>query len=153
MSDDSNKNVKEVLEQRGSRYGTILDNAVITDKLMTNIKAKKDYANFLDNLSSLGGNEKVPEFCLFHICNKISRACYYKEYMDNYVDICGYYKLLQGYCSDRMAANPNSKIALNPPLDMFKIYENANVNVALGYYGQSPLFEVKGIDNDIAKRF
>ena len=80
--------VKEVLNQRGSRYGTFEQNAKVTEGL-------------IDVIAEAMGQDKftaltpVQREGLHMVCHKLSRiACGDPDYDDSWVDIAGYAALV-----------------------------------------------------------
>jgi len=89
-------NVEKILEERGSRYGSMEINAMTTQALMRVIKNTPSY----DNLSSSHIE------CIHMIFHKISRmVCGDPMYVDNAVDMEGYSRLLKEYIENKNAKN------------------------------------------------
>ena len=79
------KETKEVLQERGSRYGKFEDNARITQDM---------YAAYQSG-TSFSDCSKQHDEAVHMICHKISRmVCGDPFYEDNLVDIIGYTQLL-----------------------------------------------------------
>lgn len=86
------KNIEKTLNERGSNYGSIIDNASVTQSLMEVIKEKG--VNY-DKLS------EVHIECIHMIFHKISRMVSGNvNYVDNVHDIAGYATLLEDYLID-----------------------------------------------------
>lgn len=83
------QNIDKTLEERGLRYGTISDNATVTQQLMNVISnSGKNYNNLTH----------VHMECLHMIFHKIGRMVSGDvNYIDNVHDIVGYAKLLEDY--------------------------------------------------------
>lgn len=83
--------VKDTLAQRGNRYGTMEDNAEVTQRLLEVIY---EYGNW-DDL------DRIHKEVLHMIFGKVSRmVCGDKDYADNPHDIAGYATLLEEYLND-----------------------------------------------------
>lgn len=83
----SDVNIRHVLEERGTRYGSFIDHARIAQRLKTIVKEE------LQLRSKVLPMEQ--EECLDMIFHKIGRIINGDHmYADNYVDIAGYAKLV-----------------------------------------------------------
>ena len=83
-------NVEQTVEQRGSRYGSMEDNAILTQALMdcVNMQQHKLTAVHLE--------------CIHMIFHKISRMTIGDPmYADNAHDIAGYATLLEQYINEQ----------------------------------------------------
>jgi hypothetical protein len=79
--------VDTVLSERGSRYGKFVDVAKATQDIQNAL-----YDNMKDKLSSIAPDMGV---ALDMICHKLARIAVGDEnYVDNWVDIAGYSKLV-----------------------------------------------------------
>lgn len=80
--------IKEVLEQRGNKYGTMEANAETTQGLM----------RIVENGDSYSDLPPIHKECLHMIMHKISRMVNGDPmYIDNATDIVGYGKLLEDF--------------------------------------------------------
>ncbi len=77
--------INDILEQRGSRYGTFADHAVIAQSLIEQIRCQPNWMNLKPDARQ----------ALTVICDKIARMLNGDaEYDDNWVDIIGYATLV-----------------------------------------------------------
>ena len=86
----TNVNISTILSQRGSRYGSYKNVALVSQRLKDAIDS---------GILLSGKNHKdIPEYIresLDMICNKLARiACGDVKYLENYKDICGYSQLV-----------------------------------------------------------
>ena len=92
----ADNNIKNTLDERGSRYGKFEDNADITQELVRVIERAPNYSKLT--------NQHVEAFHM--IFYKISRAvCGDPNYVDNIHDIVGYAKLLEDFLVDGERVN------------------------------------------------
>ena len=83
--------IKTTLQKRASKYGSVSDNAKVTQSLMRVIKDSPRYAELTD----------VHLETLHMICHKIARmVCGDYMYNDNPHDIAGYATLLEEYINE-----------------------------------------------------
>lgn len=81
-------NIQDTLKERGSRYGTMEENARITQSLM----------DVLMSGVSWGKCEQIHKECLHNVCAKMSRIVSGDpDYVDNPHDMAGYSTLLEKY--------------------------------------------------------
>lgn len=81
-------NINRTLEQRGSKYGSMEDNAVITQRLLAACATAPGWH----------GLEAIHRETVHMIMHKISRMlCGDKNYSDNMHDVAGYATLLEEY--------------------------------------------------------
>lgn len=93
--------IDKTLEERGSRYGTIEDNATVTQSLMEVLESKGK------NFSKLS---KIHKECIHMIFHKIGRMVSGDpNYIDNVHDIVGYAKLLEDYLIENEKESKESK--------------------------------------------
>jgi len=84
-------NVADTVEQRGSRYGSMEDNAILTQALMDCVLLKAN-----------AGLSPVHLECLHMIFHKISRMVIGDPmYADNAHDIAGYATLLEQFINEQ----------------------------------------------------
>ena len=86
-------NVTDTLVQRGNRYGSMEDNALLTQTLMFSVLAgARDSGHVLTPMH---------KECLHMIMHKVSRmVCGDPLYADNPHDIAGYASLLEEYINE-----------------------------------------------------
>ncbi len=78
-------NIDEVLEERGSRYGNFLEQATIVQEIKAVLHKQKNWSKLADDQKE----------CLEMLATKISRILNGDpDFVDNYIDICGYAQLI-----------------------------------------------------------
>tara|TARA_R110000744_G_C19346984_1_gene559994 strand:+ start:603 stop:896 length:294 start_codon:yes stop_codon:yes gene_type:complete len=89
------RDIENTVKERGNRYGSMVDNANLTQALMTEINLAAAHAG-----QTLSPTHKE---CLHMIVHKISRMVIGDQwYSDNPHDISGYAKLLEDYIEETM---------------------------------------------------
>ena len=80
--------IKEVLAERGSRYGEFVDHAFITQSIKRAMKNSSNWNHLSDDMKE----------ALEMIAHKIGRILNGdREYIDSWTDIVGYAKLVEDY--------------------------------------------------------
>lgn len=101
MTDETNNTaIKEILEQRGSRYGEFRDQSIISMGLKNTLRY--EFSDDLCTLTVRAGWARMEPYqqnAVDMICDKLARALNGDpNYLDNWDDIQGYAKLV----SDRL---------------------------------------------------
>lgn len=103
QTQDQSKSISEVLAERGKRYGSFMSNARISQHTKMVFWAQEHYMNLAPDQQE----------ALEMIAHKIARILNGDpNYVDNWVDIAGYAKLV----SDRLTSEESAKQRLFSPL-------------------------------------
>lgn len=82
----NNEAIDDILNERGSVYGSFFDNAYVTQNL---VNVMRNHSDNYDNLSD------VQKEAIHMICHKLARATNgVDDHVDNWKDIAGYAQLV-----------------------------------------------------------